>query len=233
MPSLPLIGITTYGRNEKNEFILHVKYVESVRRACGIPILIPTGEMRIAALLDRIDGIILSGGGDIKPDFYGGKSHETIYNVDLERDETEIRITKEIIKRTIPILAICRGMQVINTVLGGTLHAHLPDIYGENISHRLPSREPIEHIVTVNDATKLFSILKESDMRVASSHHQSIQKLADGLIITAESEDGVIEAIEKEDHPWLIGVQWHPELTAKSDPLQQKLFDHLVQTAMR
>ncbi len=225
---MPVYIFGAYGKNEKNELTLPFKYVESVRRANGIPILIPIGEKEISTLLDRLDGIILSGGGDIKPGFYGGENHESIYKVDLERDETEIRITKEIIKRTIPTLAICRGMQIVNTVLGGTLHTHLPDIYGHDIFHRKPTKEPIEHLVTIHQDSKLFSMMKEPEIRIASWHHQSVNDLANDLKVTAKSRDGVVEALEKDDHPWLLGVQWHPELTSQTDPLQQKLFDELV-----
>jgi putative glutamine amidotransferase len=130
-----------------------------------------------------------------------------------------------------PALGICRGIQVINTALGGTLIEHIPDEIGEAIKHRLPPREPAEHEVIVKTGSRLAEILRQTRVVIASVHHQAIRKVAPRLEIVAEAPDGTIEAVELNDHPWLVAVQWHPELTSAKDPIQQRLFDAFVQAA--
>jgi putative glutamine amidotransferase len=228
--SSPLIGITTYGRDEKNNYPLPAEYVESVRRAGGIPVLIPPGESLFQELLSIVQGIILSGGGDIDPRCYGGKQTQTTYMVDEERDKSELALVEAILESQKPALGICRGTQVINTVLGGTLIEHIPDEIGETVKHRLPPREPAEHEVIIKTGSRLAKILRQTRVVTASVHHQAIRKVAPGLEVVAEALDGTIEAVEMKEHPWLIAVQWHPELTSARDPIQQKLFDALVQT---
>ena len=149
MVKFPLIGLTSYGKKEENKYNLPAEYVESVRRAGGIPVLLPPGETHIKSLCSRLDGIILSGGGDIHQDIYNGNIHPLIYNVDEQRDEMEHEITRIILERNIPTLAICRGMQVLNTFLGGTLYEHLPETFGESVLHRLPPRETAKHSVDI------------------------------------------------------------------------------------
>jgi putative glutamine amidotransferase len=132
----PLIGITTYGRDENKRFHLPAAYVDAVRRAGGLPILIPPGEPDLDQLLPLLDGIILPGGGDVEPALYQGKKHETIYNLDPERDNSEIELARKLIDQDLPLLGICRGLQVINVALGGTLIEHLPDEVGEATAPR-------------------------------------------------------------------------------------------------
>jgi len=228
----PLIGITTYGAKESHEYSLPSKYVECVRRAGGIPVLLPPGEKELKELCKSLDGVILSGGGDIHEDCYGGKSHSLIYKVDEQRDETELALIKIILEENIPTLAICRGFQILNIALGGTLYEHLPEVFGEDILHRLPPKETIKHSVEVSQGSKLYSIVECSHMEIVSWHHQAVNKISNELTITAKSKDGVIEGIELDSHRWLVAVQWHPELSAakdkENDKLQQKLFDALV-----
>ena len=228
----PLIGLTTYGEKASHEYSLPSKYIECVRRAGGIPVLLPPGEKKIKELCKSLDGIILSGGGDIHVDCYGGKSHSLIYKVDEQRDDTELALTKVILEDNIPTLAICRGLQVLNIVLGGTLYEHLPETFGEDILHRLPPRETARHNVEISQGSKLHSIVECSQMEIVSWHHQAVDKIPDALTITAQSKDGVIEGLELDSHRWLVAVQWHPELSAAGksvdDKLQQKLFDALI-----
>ncbi len=227
----PLIGLTTYGRNEENQIYLPAEYSDSVRRAGGIPVLIPPGEKKWRELLSQLDGFILTGGGDIDPALYGGKDHPDVYMVDRERDELEIEIAKHLLKSTMPTLGICRGTQVLNVAQGGTLIEHLPDEVGEEVKHRLPPREPTPHSVSVQSGSKLSSILKETEVESASWHHQAIRDLGEGFKAVAQAPDGVLEAFEMPDHPWLIAVQWHPELTAETSEPQQRLFDALVRVS--
>src|SRR6185295_2598637 len=131
MSARPLIGITTYGRNADGEFHLPSEYVEAVRRAGGVPVLIPPGEEHLEEVLDRLDGVILSGGGDVDPVHYGGVPHATIDRIDGERDAMEIALTRGLLELDLPTLAICRGAQVLNVALGGSLIEHLPEEVGE------------------------------------------------------------------------------------------------------
>jgi len=229
----PLIGLTTYGRKETSDYSLPAKYVDCVRRAGGIPILLPAGETDGEGICDRLDGIILSGGGDIHPDRYSGNSHALIYKVDEERDDSEFCLTQIILKKNIPTLAICRGMQILNTFLGGTLYEHIPDSFGEAVLHRFPPRETTKHTVDINPGSKLYSIVSTSRMEIVSWHHQAVKDIPKELTITARSKDGVIEGIELDSHPWLVGVQWHPELSASEDRLQQQLFDAFIKASKK
>jgi putative glutamine amidotransferase len=229
--SSPVIGVTTYATNNEDQFSLPTKYVDAVRFAGGVPLLIAPGETRLDALLARVDGLILTGGGDIDPNRYGGKHHETIYMVDTDRDEMELTLARHAIRFGKPTLAICRGTQVVNVALGGTLHPHLPDVVGQKVKHRLPPRKPTLHAVGIESDSQLARILGTTECSPASWHHQGIRDLADGLKAVAYAPDGIIEAVEKPDNPRLIAVQWHPELTAAEDPLQQRLFARLVRIA--
>jgi len=227
----PLIGITTYGRNKADHYTVPAKHISAVRRAGGIPVAIPPGEPKADTLLDKIDGWIFCGGGDVGPHHYNGTHHETIYMVDDERDTSEIDLVKHVIAAGVPTFAICRGIHVVNVSLGGTLYEDLPDMVGQKVQHRLPPREPVTHPVTVKPGTRLMQILNTSTVSPMSWHHQGIKKLAPGLIVSAIAPDNVIEGIEMPDHPWLLGVQWHPELTAETDENQQALYNAFVKVA--
>ena len=233
MASLPIIGLTTYGQNESGQYYLPAVYINAVRRAGGLPLMIPPGEPRLDMILRQMDGLILTGGGDIDPKWYQGHPHSTMYSIDEERDTTEITLARKILNTAIPLLGICRGVQVLNVALGGTLIEHIPDEVEELIEHRLPSRKPTPHTVSIQADTRLASILGQTQISVLSWHHQALRKVAPSLIVSSYAPDQVIEAVEHSTHPWLIGVQWHPELTAETDPLQQKLFDALVQAARK
>lgn len=224
----PIIGITTYGRDEAGQFRLPCLYVDAVRRAGGVALLLPPGEDAFDEILRAVDGIILAGGGDLDPAHYSGPPHETIYNVDAERDRSELKLARQVVNADLPALGVCRGHQVVNVALGGTLHPHLPDVVGETILHRLPPREPTEHPIIVDERSRLAGILGETHFRAASWHHQAIHAAAAGLAVVARAPDGSIEACEMPAHPWFFTVQWHPELTAATNPTQQRLFDALV-----
>ncbi|MEJ2060641.1 MAG: gamma-glutamyl-gamma-aminobutyrate hydrolase family protein, partial [Gammaproteobacteria bacterium] len=210
----PIVGITTYGRGESNRYSLPAEYTDSVRRAGGVPILLPPGGCPPADWLNLVDALVLSGGGDIDPARYGGGSHETLYNIDHERDSCEFEVIGRALDMELPLLAICRGMQVLNVHLGGTLHEHLPDVYGETVLHRAPPREPIPHALRILPDTYLASLIGEGEIQAASWHHQGIKTLGHDLQPAAYAPDGLVEACELPGHPWLIAVQWHPELTA-------------------
>lgn len=234
----PLIGITTYPPSSGGRFNLPAEYVEAVRRAGADAVLLPPGTAGLAAdgpsLVGRLDGVVLSGGGDLDPATYGGDGHETIYALDPERDAGELELARWLVERDVPTLAICRGHQVVNVALGGTLFAHLPDVVGTEVLHRIEPpvlREratPTPHPVTVDADSRLAVALGATDVVPVSWHHQSVDRLGDGLRVVATAPDGTIEAVEHADHPQLVSVQWHPELSAATDPTQQALFNDLV-----
>lgn len=232
MTQKPVIGITSYGVNEAGDYSLPAVYVHAVRRAGGLPVLLPPDADEAEGVCERVDGILLTGGGDIDPRHYNGQQHDEIYNINEERDKGEFRVVEFVLERQIPTLAICRGIQVLTVFLGGSLHEHLPDVYGEDIIHRLPLRVACRHAVEIISGSKLAGIMSRSPVEIVSWHHQAIKDVPGDVVVTARSVDGVIEAIEMDSHPWLIGVQWHPELSAAEDPLQQKLFDTLVEQAV-
>ena len=229
----PLIGLTTYGRGADNRYTLPADYIDAVRRAGGVPLLIAPGESRVEAILDVIDALVLSGGGDIDPSRYDGKRHETNYSIDQERDTLELELARRVIDSSIPTLGICRGAQILNVVQGGKLIEHIPDEVGEKVLHRAPPREPVTHGVKLKSGSRLATILGRDQFDATSWHHQALRGAAAGFEAVAHAPDGTIEAIEMPSHPWMIAVQWHPELSAASDPLQQKLFDALVEAARK
>ena len=229
----PLIGITTYGRNHEDEFTLPAVYVEAVRRAGGIPLLIAPGEPRLDDLLAALDGLILSGGGDVDPARYGSAGHPTIYMIDTERDATELDLARRVAASGAPTLCICRGLQVLNVALGGTLVEHLPDLLPGTIQHRGEPDGPTAHTLTVLPETKLAALLDAGPMHGVSWHHQAIRTVAPTLTVSAQAEDGTIEAVEAPNHPWLIATQWHPEMSAATDPRQQQLFDAFITAVQR
>ena len=227
----PFIGITTYGRGPNNRYILPAEYVDAVRRAGGIPLLLPPGEERMDAVLPLLKAVVFSGGGDLDPELYGGAHHETIYMVEPERDRSEIDLARRVFDLEVPTLAICRGSQIVNVARGGTLIEHLPDAVGETVNHRVPPREPTPHPIRVEPASRLAGVLGATDFSCMSWHHQAIRQVAPGFEVVAHAPDGTIEGLEMPSHPWLVAVQWHPELTAAEDPIQQRLFDALVEAA--
>lgn len=229
--STPLIGITTYHRDERGYIQLPAQYADAVRRAGGIPLLIQPTEPRLDELMALLDGLILSGGGDVDPTLYTSEKHDQVYWVDTERDQFEISIVQGALERQKPTLCICRGLQILNVALGGSLIPHIPDAIPDAVAHRQPPRDAILHEIAVQTDSRLASIMGGPKVTTASWHHQAIDRLAAGLVSVAHAPDGVIEAVEMPENPNLIAVQWHPELTASDDPTQQRLFDELLQMA--
>ena len=233
----PIIGITTYGRYESKlstthydeHFLLPAQYVDAVRRAGGVPVLLPPGEPNWHDWLRVVDGVIISGGSDIHPSQYDGDSeHPNLTVIDHQRDETELALARHLAqKEQRPTLCICRGMQVLNVALGGSMSEHLPDILPEDI-HRGADGGWTVQPLQADPATLLAKVMGTTDVATYSGHHQAVKKVAPSLQITATAEDGVVEALGDAAHPWLIAVQWHPEVSAERDETQQRLFDELV-----
>ncbi len=229
----PLIGITTYGIAHSDGFNIPAAYVMAVVRAGGLPLLLPPVSVDpVDAWLDRVQGLVLTGGGDMDPARYGAPPHATVYNVDAARDECELALTVEAIRRRLPMLAICRGIQVVNVALGGTLHPHLPEVYGDAVPHRVPPRVITRHPIRVEATALVAAAMGGAHADVVSWHHQAVDRLGTGLRPVAWSSDGLVEAVELDGHPRMLAVQWHPELSAVEDPMQQGLFNHLIRLSM-
>lgn len=236
----PIIGLTTYGYREQHtltsyydhHYAVPKEYVDSVKRAGGAPLLIPSNGDNGETLWPMLDGIIVTGGTDVSPVHYLGEvNNASVRALDADRDVTEIGLIQQAMARKdIPVLCICRGMQVLNVALGGTLHAHIPDIRETDI-HRDTDGGWIVHQCIVEPDSRLARIMDADLVNTYSGHHQAVDRVAEELEIAAEAPDGIIEALLAPEHPWMIGVQWHPEKSTESDPTQQRLFDELVRAA--
>jgi putative glutamine amidotransferase len=238
----PVIGITSQPRSVENasglldSHLIGHTYTDSVLRAGGLPVaLIPVPDHEVEEVLDRIDGLVLSGGGDVEPHRYGQDPHEEVWRTNFDRDEFELALVRAAHERRMPVLAICRGMQVVNVAFGGTLIQDIPSAIGSKdhsvIGHAVyDGHQP----VTVAADSKVAKATGETEMLVNSIHHQAIDRLADGFRPVAWAEDGVIEGIEHEDQGWeLLGVQWHPEFLGDNfDVPSQRLFDSVVEQAL-
>ena len=201
----PLIGITTSSNND-GDFFLRRQYCAAVLRAGGIPIMLPPVSKPIAAL-GIVNGIILSGGGDIAPRLCGIENYDPmrLFEVSPERDEYELELAALTYERGIPTLGICRGIQVMNASLGGSLHF---DIAGHR---QILSREQPSHTVSIKSGTLLRRLISEAELAVNSFHHQAVKHPAPPLTVSGVSEDGIIEALEAANRDFYLGVQWHPE----------------------
>ncbi|MCY7274526.1 MAG: gamma-glutamyl-gamma-aminobutyrate hydrolase family protein [Phormidesmis sp. CAN_BIN44] len=229
----PIIGITTHSRNEAGELCLPGTYVDAVQAAGGTPILLPPNQPDPRQILQILDGLIFPGGGDINPILYGGTPHPTIYSVDPDRDDFEFALAKLALTASIPVLGICRGMQMLSVASGGDLVTHVPEIYGTAIAHRLDHpRRPTQHEVDILPESRLFNILGTSEATIVTWHHQAVRNLSSDWNVAAKAPDGLIEAIEHQRHPWMFGLQWHPEMSAQ-DPAHQRLFQAFIDAATR
>jgi len=231
----PLVGITAYGREAGQrgvQFSLPAAYVDAVRTAGGVPVLLAPGEPEAGAVLDAVDAVVFAGGGDLDPARTGGE-HDTNYAVDPERDDFELAVLEHALADERPVLAICRGLQLLNVARGGTLHAHLPDVFGDAVAHRVPPLDPVHHAVRLEPGTALASHFESDELEIASWHHQAVDRLGAGLRPVAWAPDGVVEALELEGAPWVLAVQWHPELQREPESPQLGLFRGLVALAAR
>jgi len=232
MNQAPIIGITTYARNEAGEVSLPGHYLDAVQLVGGIPILLPPHQTQLDRILNIVDGLIFAGGGDIDPTVYGGDHHPTIYLVDRDRDEFELTLAKAALSASVPTLGICRGMQILSVASGAKLIPHVPEVYGDAIAHRLDHpRRPTPHSVNVEANSRLATVMGASQVMVESWHHQAIQSVPAGWQPVASADDGLVEALERLDHPWMLAVQWHPELSPH-DPAHQRIFQALVKQAV-
>ena len=213
---------------------LGLKYLRAIEQAGGIPVVIPPlGIEALGPLLGRIAGVCLSGGPDLDPVAYGARRHKLSGPSWTDLDRFELALARAADGRRLPILAICRGLQVLNVARGGTLHQHLPDVVGERIVHRQaePGSRPT-HWVTVTPHSRLCRLLSARRKLVNSFHHQAVATLGKGLIRTAQASDGTIEGIEALDREFVLGVQWHAECLIDR-PAHAALFEGFIAAADR
>jgi putative glutamine amidotransferase len=211
-------------------------YLESIRRAGGEPIEIAASIEGSMDVLARADGLVLTGGGDVDPAIYGEERHPTFEAAEPGRDEFEIALVRAAMERDLPCLAICRGMQVMNVALGGSLVQDIPDQVPGAVNHSV--REPryaIAHEVWVSPDSRTFELLSEhiedgEVCQVNSRHHQAVKRAADGFEVTATSPDGVIEAMERPTSTFCVAVQWHPENFWRTGEFRT-LFEGLVRAS--
>jgi putative glutamine amidotransferase len=228
----PVIGITAYVTQAKfggwdlESVLVPTDYVRAVERAGGRALLVPPSTEGIEETLDAVDGLIFSGGSDIDPALYGQERHAETTGIVAERDSGELALLKAALERDLPVLAICRGSQVLNVLLGGDLVQHLPEVVAETTHKDIPGRFT-EHDVEVEIGTQLDELIG-GEVLVKSHHHQGFGRLGEGLRVAARAEDGTIEAIENPSHSFAVGVLWHPE--AGED---KRLFEGLVTEAVR
>jgi putative glutamine amidotransferase len=226
----PLIGITTYVTPAKWSYweleaaLIPVEYVRAVERAGGRALLVPPSEDGVEETLEALDGLLFSGGADLDPGLYDQEPHEETFGIHEERDRAELALLEAALERDMPVLAICRGSQVLNVARGGDLVQHLPEVVGDEKHKHTPGMFA-DHDVTVEDGTRLASLLGDR-APVKSHHHQGIGRIGEGLRVAAHAEDGTVEAVEDPDRRFALGVLWHPE--AGEDA---RLFEELVREA--
>lgn len=231
----PLIGITIgYNPKDPEIFWLRDDYVRAVETAGGLPLVLAPGFPGDAAeLLDRVDGLVLTGGADVGPQLYGEPTHPTVIQVLPARDAFELALTHEALERDLPILAICRGHQVLNVATGGTLIQDIPSQLEGTVDHD-PEGERWHpaHGVRILPGTRLREILGKDDVAVNSFHHQAVKDVGEGLVVSALSEeDGVVEGLERPASRFVLGVQWHPEAFWDRPETFQPLFEALVRAS--
>ncbi len=237
---IPLIGLTTYNQANKYGFpiaALMQKYIIAVTEAGGVPVLVPSGldDAALSVLLNKVDGLLFTGGGDLDPARYNSEPHPSLDEVDPARDAMELAMVKAAAASGQPFLGICRGFQVINVALGGTLYTHIAGQHPNAIKHKYDSgteRELLAHEVLIEAGTHLAEVLGERRFPVNSLHHQGVRDLAPGLRPAGRAPDGLLEALELPDHPFGVAVQWHPEWLTGQPPAR-RLFRALVEAAGR
>lgn len=228
----PVVGITTYivaarfAGWELESALVPADYVRAVERAGARPLLVPPSTGGIDETLDAVDGLVFSGGSDIDPELYGHEAHPETADVARERDDAELALLQAALARDMPVLAICRGSQLLNVAHGGDLVQHLPEVVGHD-GHRHSPGAYSEHEVVIEEGTTLHALVGERTA-VKSHHHQGFGRLGEGLRVAAHAEDGSPEAVEDPDRRFAVGVLWHPE--AGEDA---RLFEALVEQAAR
>jgi putative glutamine amidotransferase len=229
----PIIGVTASLNQSK--VVIDQDVLDAILLSGGLPFVIPyTKDPMVAKqIINELDGLLLSGGVDIDPTLFGEEPLPGLGQIMPERDYLEKLLIEDAMYHDLPILAICRGIQILNVISGGNMYQ---DIYTQTSnplqhSQKAP-RNHLSHFVQVESASKLYQIVKDTRFKVNSFHHQSVKQLAKGFKASATSKDGIIEAIESEVHRFVVGVQWHPENLIRFDVNARKLFDAFIKACM-
>lgn len=224
---------------ERRRYALGKNYVRSLIACGAVPILLPTSldlaEWR--ELYAGADGVLLSGGGDVDPRSFGEEKHAATGDVDAERDQVEIALAQWALEDDRPLFAICRGVQVMNVALGGTLIQDIPSQHDTRIEHRGhavgAAREQVLHEVCIEPGSRIAEVFGPGNVGVNSFHHQALKAVGEGLIVTSRAPDGIVESVERRDRRYYLGVQWHPEeMTADRDDMHA-LFASFVAACSR
>lgn len=236
---IPTIGITMsvdvgteVGTTDKKELFVSREHSDAVIAAGGLPYFLPftVDETIIEQYVKQLDGLLLTGGWDLDPSYYGQEPKFGLQDIAPSRDEAEIAITKAFLKTGKPILGICRGHQLLAVVLGCSLYQDLERECKNVLNHspKIPRNRPM-HSIQITEGSILHQIYNQTTAYVNSMHHQAVSELGESVIVTATSKDGVIEAIESKEYPNVLGVQFHPECMAEEDVYSQRIFDWLVE----
>jgi putative glutamine amidotransferase len=242
----PLIGITAdssgcqqTGSKTKRErlYSLASRYCDAIENAGGLPIIIPhsRSQTQIRHLLKRIDGLLISGGGfDIDPAYYHEQPIAKLGKINSQRTSTELEAIAFGLKRDLPMLGICGGGQAINVALGGSLYQDIATQFPAALKHQQEERsETYGHMVEVARGTLLYNICRRQRLKVNTTHHQAIRKIGKDLAINATASDGLIEGIESKKHSFVLGLQWHPEVLARNEAVQRRIFSSFVLACRR
>ena len=239
----PLIGITcsrviggAWGQYSPGHFMdyTYEEYVQAICVGGGAPVIIPVPQNRetLHTVFDRLDGLLLSGGPDVNPRLYGEQPLGGLGEIDEGLDYMEIEAARIAFRDDLPILGICRGIQILNVSLGGTLYQDIPSQVKESINHTQKAEKSIlTHSIQIEGKSRLHRIFKRKEVWVNGKHHQAIKDLAPGLIVSARAADGIVEAAEHPLKKFIIAVQWHPEGTWKNDIFSKRLFRAFVRVA--
>jgi len=241
MRAPPLIGISAgsepgTGLLSLPLYAISQTYVRATCDAGGLPLLLPPAldDGDVQRLLERLDGLLLSGGGDVAAEWYGGVDSPLIKKVDRERDRAELALARRALQTGKPVLAICRGIQVLNVAAGGTLYVDIPTQVPGALLHLPEAGQPLDasaHMVQLAPGSQVAAILGVESATVNSFHHQAAREVGVGLVVTARAPDGVVEGLERPDHPFCVGVQWHPEIEIGNQGGMGRLFQALVRAA--
>ncbi|MBI3962288.1 MAG: gamma-glutamyl-gamma-aminobutyrate hydrolase family protein [Deinococcus sp.] len=235
--SRPVIGLTTRTLPTENpvgryQFAVPEGYVRAIVAAGGLPLELPLVPGELAEeYLELVDGLLFTGGKDLSPMLYGEEPHQGLGEIDVARDEFEMSLARAALKRDLPLLGICRGIQTLNVAAGGTLYQDLPSQLPQSLKHEQKTdRQYTSHSVQIVPGSHLADMFGLS-MKVNSHHHQAVKAVAPGFQVTARASDGVIEAIEMAGQRFMVGVQWHPEALVDDYPAHRRLFTEFVRAA--
>jgi putative glutamine amidotransferase len=238
--SKPLIGVTAYDyvkpENGWHYDISYCKNAAAIERAGGLPVLIPSSlqEETLRAIYERLDAVLLPGGGDVNPSQYKSEVNAELHSVSDERDAMELSMAKWALADDLPVLGICRGIQLLNVAMGGSLVQDIPSKLHSDLRHDLEGDEPRNtflHEVELKADSRLATILGDTQFKVNSIHHQALRDVAPNAKVVGTAPDGIVEAIEVPDKHFVMAVQWHPEDLLDDDERMEKLFKAFVEAA--